>query len=131
MPARRRADRHLVHHMDKKGGQFSRIDLSQRIAMLAEPDKQVRCRATRRARPKRIAAQGFASRDQHLDKRGQCDPPFRECLLKRTQERPHGRPPTRKRQPLLAIKPVRAKSEEHTSELPSLMSISYAVSCLK
>src|SRR3546814_609506 len=54
------------------------------------------------------AAQGFASRDQHLDKRGQCDPPFRECLLKRTQERLHGRPPTRKRQPLLAIKPVRA-----------------------
>src|SRR3546814_12699410 len=93
MPARRRADRHLVHHMDKKGGQFSRIDLSQRIAMLAEPDKQVRCRATRRARPKRIAAQGFASRDQHLDKRGQCDPPFRECLLKRTQERLPGRPP--------------------------------------
>src|SRR3546814_4650909 len=92
MPARRRADRHLVHHMDKKGGQFSRIDLSQRIAMLAEPDKQVRCRATRRARPKRIAAQGFASRDQHLDKR---------------------------------------RSEEHTSELQSLMRISYAVFCLK
>src|SRR3546814_8493312 len=101
-----------VQRQKTKGAKYTplskRQDRPDAIAMLAEPDKQVRCRATRRARPKRITAQGFASRDQHLDKRGQCDPPFRECLLKRTQGRLTGRPPTRQRQQLLAIKPVRA-----------------------
>src|SRR3546814_5176189 len=40
--------------------------------------------------------------------------------------RPDGKPV-----PEMSLKPVAARSEEHTSELQSLMRISYAVFCLK
>src|SRR3546814_9369452 len=41
------------------------------------------------------------------------------------------RPPSRATSPPFDRDPCRVRSEEHTSELPSLMRISYAVFCLK
>src|SRR3546814_9996868 len=45
--------------------------------------------------------------------------------------RPIARPASRKKGKLRIISKIPARSEEHTSELQSLMRISYAVFCLK
>src|SRR3546814_3696680 len=51
-------------------------------------------------------------------------PPVGAGVAENLITRPKSRPPARARRP-------RPRSEEHTSELQSLMRISYAVSCLK
>src|SRR3546814_7821564 len=61
--------------------------------------------------------------------------PSRKLPLRRRRLRPRGRGGRRDRLQLLDVppprRPARVRSEEHTSELQSLMRISYAVFCLK
>src|SRR3546814_2663585 len=62
----------------------------------------------------------FPARDRHFGGLGRIGRTARRDLARRLLVAPH--PPPRVRRP---------RSEEHTSELPSLMRISYAVFCLK
>src|SRR3546814_9787314 len=52
-------------------------------------------------------------------------------LLGRADPHQPGRPTGGLRQPVRRLEPADPRSEEHTSELQSLMRISYAVFCLK
>src|SRR3546814_7801888 len=66
------------------------------------------------------AFQHHASREDLLAEAGLDAPGIRAALLKRWPEL--AKP---------SLQPARTRSEEHTSELQSLMRISYAVFCLK
>src|SRR3546814_2255642 len=78
-------------------------------------------------------------RSRRGDRRRQGDQNVRLLRQRLLPRAPRGRPPGRRgaevseRPPLQARRPQRsrARSEEHTSELQSLMRISYAVFCLK
>src|SRR3546814_8735902 len=57
--------------------------------------------------------------------------PGRRCFPRTMDHRPAGNPDRRGCRGLARPRPGRRRSEEHTSELQSLMRISYAVFCLK
>src|SRR3546814_10055043 len=83
----------------------------------------------------------FASDRRHLRKRPRADPARRPARLVGQQhrlgepplvaDRHRGRRRARHLCPAVAAAHLRPRSEEHTSELQSLMRISYAVFCLK
>src|SRR3546814_3875756 len=77
-------------------------------------------RAPDRDRPRHPPAAGQAAAAGHDDRRGRRARPAEHRLAVRTADLARG---TARHQP--------ARSEEHTSELQSLMRISYAVFCLK
>src|SRR3546814_9532041 len=69
---------------------------------------------------------GFAQRYSHWVFRRRCSP---RPLL--PAHRSSGTPPTPRLHPIHGCSSPFSRSEEHTSELQSLMRISYAVFCLK
>src|SRR3546814_6696869 len=117
--------------------------------MFAQPGKQIGCRAPGSTRPQILPRQSLANMDQRFDQHGQGSPFACEYLLHWTKRGMNALPPTGEMQPLLPVQPMSsfgfrkprqmpcdpvqsgARSEEHTSELQSLMRISYAVFCLK
>src|SRR3546814_9449698 len=80
----------------------------------------------------------FRSLHHAMEERGDADLGGREFARRAPRARPPARrPPLHRRahhdrgEPELAPDRLRSRSEEHTSELQSLMRISYAVFCLK
>src|SRR3546814_9033060 len=78
-----------------------------------------------RGRPAAVLASGLVGLDRTRELQGAAAAMVRDDL----PDRYHARKRLPARDPRLA--PPRSRSEEHTSELQSLMRISYAVFCLK